>query len=84
MVKEAINRIAWRFKRGNFTPNDKDINAINQIIDWYNDSQKTQFNANPLFAKLYIYVWMKIMDYDKTNVLDKQPGIVTGKHYTNL
>ena len=69
-VKKAIEKIAWRFLKGNFTPNKNDQDAINDIIDYFNQTQNKQFEANELFAKMYIHTAMKIMESDGTTVFE--------------
>jgi uncharacterized membrane protein YgaE (UPF0421/DUF939 family) len=75
MIKKAIDRIFWRFGgNGNKKPfpvNDKDIEAYNHIEKYFQETQKQQYEANELFAKMYIYTAMKIMENDKSTVYDK-------------
>ncbi|QLG44586.1 hypothetical protein [Costertonia aggregata] len=52
----AINRLIWRF--GEFDHiyiNEKDITAINKIVDFVNFKQERTFQENLHFAKLYTY-----------------------------
>lgn len=54
-LKESIQRLQWRFSQGKqFTPNQNDIDALNKVIDYINNSVKKEINENELFAKLYV------------------------------
>lgn len=73
-IKKALNRIYWRFG-GNkntkpFPVNEMDLDAYNEINDYIDRMEQRQFDANHLFAKMYIFTSMKIMEQDKTTVFD--------------
>lgn len=73
-IKKALNRIYWRFG-GNKNPkpfpvNEMDLDAYNEINDYIERMEQRQFDANHLFAKMYIFTSMKIMEQDKTTVFD--------------
>lgn len=74
MVKQALNRIFWRFGgNGNNNPfpvNQADLDALQELIDYFEQAQKQQFEANQLFAKLYIANMMRIMDVEGSTVFD--------------
>lgn len=75
MVTKAIQRIGWRFskateKDNTFTVNQNDIDALNSIAEYIEQTQKQQFEANELFAKMYVYTAMRIMENDKSTVYD--------------
>lgn len=71
---QALNRIYWRFGGNNnsnpFPVNEKDIEAYNTLHDDYIERRKKQFHSYSLFAKLYIYLYMKILENDQTTVLE--------------
>ena len=73
-TKQAINRIGWRFGgNGNKKPfpvNAEDIEAFNQFSEYYEQTQKQQFEANELFAKLYIFTSMRVMEKEGSTVFD--------------
>ncbi len=73
-TKQALNRIYWRFGGNDnsnaFPVNEKDIEAFNALHDDYIERQKKQFHSYTLFAKLYIYLYMKILENDQTTVLE--------------
>lgn len=75
-IINAVNRLYWRFGgNGNkypFPVNNKDIEAYNIIKDHILQSQKKQFEKEELFAKLYIYLYMKILQNDQTTVMDNR------------
>ena len=69
---KALERIGWRFSQGKaFKPNDNDINAYNELVDYYEKTSNEIYNANELFAKLYIYVYMRLLERRQATVMDK-------------
>ena len=74
-ITKAIQRLGWWFseatkKDNTFTVNQNDIDALKAIDEFVEFGQKEQYNANHLFAKLYIYMAMKIMENDSSTVFE--------------
>lgn len=70
-IYKALSRLQWRFSQGKeFKPNENDIESFNEILKYYSETQKQQFEANELFAKLYVYLFQKILENDKSTVFD--------------
>jgi hypothetical protein len=73
-TKQALNRIFWRFGGNDnsnpFPINEKDIEAFNALYDEHIERQKKQFHSYSLFAKLYTYQYMKILENDRSTVKD--------------
>ena len=55
-LHKSISRLNWRFSKGNFTPNETDIESLNEIVDYVAKKEKQQLIDNQLFGKLYIFV----------------------------
>ncbi|MEX1383697.1 hypothetical protein [Lutibacter sp.] len=76
-IKEAQNRIFWRFGgNGNKNPfpiNETDIEAFNTISDYIEEKEKNQINDYELFAKLYIVLLKQQLQHYKTTVFDGIP-----------
>ena len=76
-VRKALNRIAWRFGgNGNKNPfpvNENDIEAFNAIAKSFKSYQEQQFQQNQLFAKLYIFVYMRFISKMGATVMDNEP-----------
>jgi len=53
-----------------FIPNKNDEEAINEIITHNNDFETGVFERQELFAKLFIYLFKKILEKDGTTVFD--------------
>ena len=71
MIQRSIDRIKWRLSKPKaFTPNMNDAEACNELIEYVNDKQKEQYHNYELFAKLYIYLFTKVLMNDKTSVFD--------------
>lgn len=72
-IYKSLSRIKWRFEQGkSFIPNETDITAFNDILLYYEETQKQQFEANELFAKLYIYIFQKVLEQEKSTVFDNR------------
>lgn len=75
-VRSAVKRLGWRFSQAakredlSFRINQADINALELIGEFVEISLKQQFEANHLFAKLYIYLFQKVLEQDGTTVFD--------------
>lgn len=92
-INKSIQRISWRFSNSKpFTPNNNDMEALNNIINWVNSQRKETLNNNHLFAKLYIYVYGSFLNYYKSTPLEKIPRVELSRlldtpmnlHYTEL
>lgn len=76
MVTKAIQRLGWRFSEAlkkpdnSFKINANDITALQELDAYVVETQKQQFKDHELFAKLYIYLMMKVNEADKTSVYD--------------
>ncbi len=75
-IKTAVNRIYWRFggneNKHPFPVNAEDVEAYTALKDYVKYTQEQQYQQNELFAKLYTYLFMKIMENDKTTILDTE------------
>lgn len=52
-LQDAIKRLGFTISKQN-KPNATDVDALNAIIDFINNTSKTEVQENRLFAKLYI------------------------------
>jgi hypothetical protein len=73
-IKKAVNRIFWRFGGNNnkhpFPVNEEDIEAYNSIREYVKQTEQQQFADNQLFAKMFILMYMKILEKDGGNVFE--------------
>jgi len=74
-IKKAISHWEWRLENAleNNYPikvSDKDLESYNAIGKYIEQTQENQFRDNELFAKLYIYLFTKSMEFSKSNVFD--------------
>ena len=67
-IDRSLKRLTWRFKTTRpFTPDQEDINALNELIEYVGKKEKQQLIDNQLFGKLYIFVFGEfIRHYDAT------------------
>ena len=68
-LDEAIKRVLWRFR--NFDTiyvNEKDVTAVNRIIDFINQYHDKVVIDNLHFSKLYIYVLGTFLDRYETTI----------------
>jgi putative lipase involved disintegration of autophagic bodies len=54
-LKESMDRLIWRFSKGQFTPNKNDIEALKNIAEWINRQKEQDLKSNYLLAKVYTY-----------------------------
>ena len=52
-IAQSINRLSYTIKNQN-KPNTSDVNALNEVISFINQTTKTEVHENELFAKLYV------------------------------
>jgi len=52
-IAQSINRLSYTIKNQN-KPNTSDVNALNEVIKFINQTTKEEINKNELFAKLYV------------------------------
>jgi len=64
-LESCIQRIFWRLGNGNFTPNQKDVDAMTQITEWINREKEIELDNNRLFAKIYTYCFMHEIQFYK-------------------
>ena len=78
-TRKAMQRLGWRFSEAikssdnSFKVNSNDIEALKAIDLAIQEHQRQQYEHNELFAKLYIYLFQKIIENDNTTVMDKIP-----------
>ena len=71
-IEDAINRISWRFKNENIKINEskiiinqKDVEAVDFLVDWINRQKKQELQENILFAKLFTYAFTNEIIYQQ-------------------
>lgn len=81
-ISKALNRIGWRFggndNKNPFPVNENDIEAFNVIADYVEEAQKKQYEANELFAKLYVHNFTKILERDGATVFENRARDLIG------
>lgn len=55
-IKKHVDRLYWRFSNGKFTPNQNDVEALNNIVDFTNDCLSLELDQNKPYQKLYIHL----------------------------
>lgn len=76
-ISSAVDKFIWRFKndkrhnRWNIT--ESDVEALNTIIDFVQQTHKQQLQSNILFAKLYIMVYAQYLQKYNATVFDEIP-----------
>ncbi|WP_188439745.1 hypothetical protein [Planktosalinus lacus] len=72
-IKQALERIKWRFENGKFIPNDNDCNALNFIVDWINNEKKQIVKDNVLLTKCYVLLLEhETIKFQEVNFASKQ------------
>lgn len=67
-IDKSLKRIIWRFQSGRpISPDQQDIDSLNEIIEYIATKEKQQLIDNQLFGKLYIFVFGEfIRHYEAT------------------
>ena len=52
-IAQSINRLSYTIQYQN-KPNTSDVNALNEVISFINQTTKQEVHENELFAKLYV------------------------------
>lgn len=73
-TKKSIERLLWRFREQKaFLPNENDITALNEIVEFYNAQTNSIAASQEPFAKLYIYLYRSLLKKFDFTVFDKMP-----------
>ena len=73
-IEKSLQRIEWRFSQGKeFKPNGNDIEAYNELAEYFNQKEKQQLIDNQLFGKMYIYLFGEFVNYYNCTVMDNIP-----------
>ncbi len=68
---QALQRILWRFTSGkSFTANDKDIQALNALINFVNDTNSNFARSNVAFTKLFIFSYSILLREFNCSIYD--------------
>lgn len=71
-IDKNIERLGFTLSNGN-KPNQSDIDALNNVIEWVEKHRSDTIRNNQLFAKLYIYHLNEKIKYYSTDVSDFLP-----------
>lgn len=68
-IDKPIQRLVWRFSQGKqFTPNQNDIEALNEVIRWVNHEREERLSNNHHFAKLFMFLYNEwTIKYEDSN-----------------
>lgn len=72
-ITKAVQRIAWRLKEKHWKANENDVEAYNAIVNFVKEQQQKQFENHELFAKLYIFVYMRFIAKMGATVMNVEP-----------
>jgi hypothetical protein len=64
-LEKNIERMFWRLSNGAFTPNQNDVKAMTEIVEWINRQKQQSIHEQYLFAKLYCHVFIQEIEYYK-------------------
>lgn len=72
-LKSAIDRLYWRLKNGTWNPNQTDVDAVNELVTYVNNSKKQDIKENILFTKMYVWAFTILTDkYKDPNFAQKE------------
>lgn len=92
MIKDhnqALERLIWRFSEcDHIWVNDKDINAINKLVEFVNKTKEDNFQSNIFFAKLYAYTLGHLLEKYNTTIdhpiIHKEIHLILGSSFDNI
>ena len=84
MITQSIQRISWRFndalkKQKGFIPNQADADALNELIDFYDNTKQQNATNNELAFKMYIWLRVEVMKKYETDIFDMIPQRVVAE-----
>lgn len=77
-IKDSIQRLGWRLlesvkKNKGFLPNENDIQAFNNIVEYYTLEKKDNQKNNELCFKMYLWHRVEMMKHYNSDVFDEIP-----------
>ncbi|MGJ8591720.1 MAG: hypothetical protein ACSHXF_04190 [Aquaticitalea sp.] len=69
-IKNAIDRINWRFGKGGWYNNESDLDAVNTLIRAVSNKKNAQIDNNELIIKLYIFAFGNELKKYNTSIGD--------------
>lgn len=64
-IEKNVERMFWRLSNGSFTPNQNDLKAMTEIVEWINRQKEQTLKENYMFAKLYCMQFIQEIEYYK-------------------
>jgi hypothetical protein len=64
-IEKNVERMFWRLSNGNFTPNQNDLKAMTEIVEWINREKEKTVKDNYMFAKLYCNQFIQEIEFYK-------------------
>lgn len=71
-IKRAVEHYIWKLKNVG-KPTQKDVDALNTIMQFVENKHKQQINDYDLFVKLYIFVYQEFLNNHNTTVFNSVP-----------
>jgi len=78
-IRDSIQRLGWRFSEASkksdksFKINQKDVDAITVISEFYEKTAKENYNSNELAFKMYVWHRVEMMKHYDSDVFDMIP-----------
>lgn len=75
-IRKAVQRMGWRFSEAakkedrSFKINQQDLEALESIGEYVEQTQKQQYQDHELFAKLFIFTYKRLFEIEGGNILD--------------
>ena len=71
-IKKAIEHFQFKFKNA-WRPTQRDVEALNSVINFTNKKHSEQLRDNEMFAKAYVFMYAYFVKHYNTDIFDDIP-----------
>lgn len=86
-VTQSLKHLKWRLSSEKIIPNEKDIEAFNNIVAYVGLTEQTNMDSSKLFVKLFTYILTfnsKYYGHNVKRVLDDIENVLGKSIYQNM
>lgn len=86
-VTQSLKHLKWRLSSEKIIPNEKDIEAFNNIVAYVGLTEQKNMDSNRLFVKLFTYILTfnsKYYGHNVKRVIDDIESVLSKSIYQNM